>query len=95
MKYGARVDANQAEIVSALRAIGCFVQSLASVGHGCVDLLVAYRGRWFAVEVKDGAKIASKQKLTPDEQKWHDAASRCAPVYVVHSVAEAIAVVTQ
>jgi hypothetical protein len=24
------------------------------------------------VEIKDGNKIPSKRKLTPDEQKWHD-----------------------
>lgn len=94
MKYGARVDDNQPEIVAALRAIGCFVQSLAMVGQGCVDLLVAYRGRWFVLEVKDGSKPLPKQKLTPGEEKWHAAASRCAPVFVVKSIDDALAVVT-
>ena len=42
-KY-AKIDDNQPEIVKALREIGCSVQSLASVGGGCADLLVGYQG---------------------------------------------------
>lgn len=94
MRYRARVDDNQGAIVAALRAIGCFVQSLAMVGAGVPDLLVAYRGRWFVLEIKDGAKWASRQRLTPAEQEWHDAASPHAPVAIVHTVDEAIAAVT-
>lgn len=40
MRRAGRIDANQAEIVKALRAIGCSVQSLAGVGNGCADLVV-------------------------------------------------------
>lgn len=94
MKYGARVDANQAKLVAALRAIGCFVQSLASVGGGVPDLLVGYRGRWLLLEVKDGSKPPSAQRLTPDEAVWHARAARCAPVHVVKTVEEAVALVS-
>lgn len=95
MKYGARVDANQGAIVSALRTIGCFVQSLAMVGGGVPDLLCGCRGRWHLFEVKDGAKPPSARALTPAEAKWHAAASRHAPVHVVASAEEALAVVTR
>ena len=39
-RRAARVDNTQSEIVSALRQVGCFVQSLAAVGRGVPDLLV-------------------------------------------------------
>jgi hypothetical protein len=95
MKYRARVDANQGVIVAALRAVGCFVQSIAMVGRGAPDLLCGCRGRWFVLEVKDGSKPPSAQALTPDEAKWHAAAGPCAPVHVVATVEQALAVVTE
>ena len=48
----AKVDANQAEIVKALRKVGCSVQSLATLGKGAPDLLVGYQGCNFLMEVK-------------------------------------------
>ena len=44
MRRRPRVDANQAEIVAALRAAHCSVQSLASLGDGAPDLLVGHAG---------------------------------------------------
>lgn len=66
-----RVDDNQAEIVQALRQVGCSVQHLHEVGRGCPDILVGFRGINYLFEIKDGNKIPSRQKLTPDEEKWH------------------------
>ncbi len=64
MRRAAKIDANQTDIVEALRAIGCTVQSLAAVGHGCPDILVGYRGQNLVFEVKVGkAKLRSKQEL--------------------------------
>ena len=57
MRRAAKVDANQAEIVQALRQIGAVVQSLAAVGNGCPDLLVGYRNRLFLLELKDGSHV--------------------------------------
>lgn len=67
----AKIDANQTEVVKTLRAAGATVQSLATIGNGCPDLLVGYRGVTVLLEVKDGNKAASAQKLTPDQEKWH------------------------
>ncbi len=67
----ARVDANQAEIVDALRKVGCTVQPLHAVGQGVPDLLVGYRGNNVLIEVKDGSKPPSARKLTPDQVNWH------------------------
>lgn len=89
-----KIDDNQAAIVKGLRDLGCFVQSLASVGKGCPDLLVGYKGRWHTLEIKDGDKAASAQKLSPAEVEWILAASQRAPVHVVRSLEDAVDVVT-
>ena len=91
MQKISRVDENQPEIVKALRQAGATVQSLAAVGKGCPDLLVAYRGQNYLVEVKDGNKPPSARQLTPDQQKWHN--GWMSPVYVVDSVEHALAVI--
>lgn len=70
--HAGRTDANHIEVVQALLGIGCTVQSLASVGLGCPDLVVGFAGVNILIEVKDGTRIASERKLTPDEKKWHD-----------------------
>jgi hypothetical protein len=54
IRRAARVDANQAQIVSALRAAGAYVWIIGLP----VDLLVGYNGQTFLVEIKDGPKKA-------------------------------------
>ena len=56
MRYAARVDANQAEIVKALRDAGAYVWIIGLP----VDLLVGYKNHTFLVEVKS----TSKKRLT-------------------------------
>lgn len=65
-----RVDHNHKSIVEGLRAVGASVQSIASVGRGCPDLLVGFRGFNLVLEVKDGDKSPSRRKLTPAEEDW-------------------------
>jgi hypothetical protein len=89
----ARVDANQAEIVEALREAGCFVQSLATIGKGCPDIMVGRGMKWHVMEIKDGTKPPSARKLTPDEERWHQRAKLFAPVHVVESAEQAIKIV--
>ena len=88
MRRAARVDANQAEVVKALRKIGATVTPLHRVGRGVADLLVSFRQKWFVLEVKDGAKPPSARELTPDERKW--IGEQRAPVFVVTSPLEAV-----
>jgi hypothetical protein len=71
VRRAAKVDANQSEIVTALRRVGCSVQSLAAVGKGVPDLLVGLRSRNYLIEVKDGSKPPSARKLTDDQEQWH------------------------
>ncbi len=87
MKYSAKVDDNQAEIVRALEQIGCSVQSLAMVGQGCPDLLVGYRGQNILMEIKDGNKPPSRRKLNEKQVDWHQ--SWRGTAYKVTSVEDA------
>lgn len=67
----ARIDTNQPHIVLELARRGWTVQSLAGVGYGCPDLLVGADGVNVLLEVKDGARAASEQRLTRDQEIWH------------------------
>lgn len=90
MRRAAKVDANQAEIVAALRKVGATVQSLAATGSGVPDLLVGFRGNTFLIEVKDGRLPPSARELTPDQIEWH-VEWRGGACTVVNSVDEALA----
>ena len=93
MRRAAKVDANQAEIVKALRQIGCSVEHLHSVGRGCPDMLCGFKNNNYLLEVKDGNKPKSSRKLTPDHVVWHQ--SWRGRVYVVESVEQAIEIVNK
>lgn len=86
MRRAAKVDANQEQIVSALRAVGATVQSLATIGKGCPDILVAFRQQMYLLELKHG-----KGKANELQKKWHDAWN--ADVHVVYGPEEALRVV--
>ncbi|MCY7276559.1 MAG: hypothetical protein LH702_23205 [Phormidesmis sp. CAN_BIN44] len=70
MRRAARVDANQSEIIKAFREVGCSVFPLHTVGRGFPDLAVGCRGLNLLVEIKNGSKCPSAQKLTPDEARF-------------------------
>ena len=89
MRHAARIDANQDQIVTALRAMGATVR-IVTQGNGLPDLLVGFRGVTILMEVKDGQKVPSARKLTPAEQKFFDE-WRGGIVAIVNSVDEAIA----
>lgn len=59
----------------------------------CFDLLVGYRGRTFILEVKDPAQPPSKRQLTVGEEQFQ-AQWRGSPYHVVHTVDEALRIVT-
>ncbi|MGH2620147.1 MAG: hypothetical protein ACRDHG_06195 [Anaerolineales bacterium] len=84
-----KVDIAQPNIVAALRARGFPVVSLALCGQGIPDLLTATRdGRLVLLEVKSQPRA----KLTPLEERFHLTFAGC-PVFVVHTAAEALALV--
>jgi lambda repressor-like predicted transcriptional regulator len=85
MTYAKRVDANQKQIVAALRKCGVFVADTSRLGGGHPDIICQVFGRWVPVELKmPGAK------LTDDEVRWwHNMGMT--PI-VAHDLAEALAI---
>ena len=93
MRARGRVDANQRDIVAALRWAGASVQPLSSVGGGCPDILIGWRGRNIVAELKDGSKEPARRRLTADEAEWHRTWQ--GQVAVVESVGEALALLEE
>ena len=85
VRWDARTDSNQAEIVDALRKAGRFVALTHRVGQGFVDIVVANKGRWYMGEVKRPG-----EGLNPREMEWHVKARKYAPTYIWYSVEEAL-----
>lgn len=65
MRWAAKVDENQKEVVEALRKAGRAVLPLHQVGQGCPDLLVSSSEEMWLVEVK-----SEKGRLTPAQVKF-------------------------
>ncbi len=82
------VDANQSEIVDALRKAGCSVAPTSQAGDGFPDLVVGRAGVNYLIEVKDGNKVPSKQKLTSKQRKFHK--HWTGQIAVVNSVEQAL-----
>jgi hypothetical protein len=87
MRRAAKVDANHGAIVAELRKQGAQVQSLAAIGEGCPDLLVSYGGVNVLMELKDGDKPRSAQRLNLEQALWH--AYWKGPVVLVTTQADA------
>jgi hypothetical protein len=92
MRRAAAVDGNHREIVRALEQIGASVQSLATIGDGCPDLLVGYHGRNWLMEIKDPRQDPCKRELRPDQRRffirWRGQVAK------IETVDQAIALVT-
>ena len=65
-RYASKTDDNHDEIRTAFRKVGAVVVDTYMLKNA-FDMLVAFRGELYIVEVKDGEKPPSKQKLTPGE----------------------------
>lgn len=91
MRYRTRSDANQKEIDKALRAIGATVQPLGSVGAGCPDRLVGFRGTTFLLETKNREGYAARKSegKTEAQIKWHQL-WQGKPVAIVFNVDDAL-----
>ena len=83
MRYAARTDANQREIIAALEAVGASVFPSFRLGGGFPDLVVGFRGATYLLEVK-----TPTGRLTPAEERffaqWRGHAA------VVHDAEEAL-----
>lgn len=94
MIRNAKVDANQNEIVKALRKIGATV-IITSQLKNAFDILVCYRGKIYIVEIKDGDKPPSARKLSEGEMKCKEAVEAVGCNYnVVTNINEALNLLT-
>jgi hypothetical protein len=80
------VDVNQPAIVAGLRRAGATVEHLHSIGHGCPDIAVGFRGQTYLLEIK-----VERGALTPAETAWH--ATWRGSAAVVHTLEEALRVI--
>jgi glycerate kinase len=95
-----RIDSNQNEITQTFRSMGCSVFITSMVGNGFGDIVVGIGGspggdtgeNWI-IEIKDGAKPLSRQKLTVDEINFH--ASWKGPIAIVRSVEDVVNLVNR
>ena len=91
--YAKKIDANQVEIVKALRKAGAWVGHVHAIPN-FFDILVIHKGRYYCVEIKDGNNIPSKRRLTAGELKCKEQIEQAGGVYhVVESVEQALSMI--
>ena len=73
MSFPKKVDNNQLDIVKAFRSMGATVLNLSTVGKGCPDLLIGYKGISVLVEVKSKTGKFTEPQLKFMEQ-WQGGA---------------------
>jgi hypothetical protein len=95
MRFGRKVDSNQADIVKDLRVWGgddISIEDTHDVGGGFPDLVVGWRGVTLLVEVKSpGARVTGKVKReTDDRQRGFREKWRGTPVCVATTAEDVI-----
>ena len=86
-----RPDANQLELVAALRQLGFIVHDVSSLGGDALDLFVGgyhgYLGRWvwIQVEVK-----TPEGKLTPEEAAYIEKYGKLLPVFEARTLEDVL-----
>ena len=84
--HKSRVDANHSQIVTVAKRLGCVVLDTSPLKN-CFDLLIAYRGQLFCVEIKDGSKPKNKRALTSGEADFKNKLESVdVPYFVVETV---------
>ena len=90
MRRKSRVDLNQPAVVAALRKAGATVQHLHTVGRGCPDIVVGFRGVNYMLEIKSDAG-----RLTAFEAAWlENWRGSAAVVYTVDDALRAIGAIS-
>lgn len=83
--YKKRVDENQSLIFHTFIALGASVCNLSTVGRGCPDCLIGYKGKTVLVEIKSSNKAQFTEPQIKFMQGW-----RGGPVSRIDSVDAAI-----
>ena len=74
MHYKKRVDENQKMLIHTFIALGASVLNLSTVGRGCPDLLIGYKGKSVLVEVKRDIKSSFTEPQVKFMQEWRGGA---------------------
>ena len=72
--YKKRVDENQKTIIHTFIALGASVLNLSTVGRGCPDLLIGYKGKTVLVEIKRDEKAKFTEPQVKFMQEWRGGA---------------------
>lgn len=62
--YAHKVDANQSDVVDALRRVGAIIEVTSSAGGGFPDLVVGLRGDVYSVNIEGVKNVQSRYKPT-------------------------------
>lgn len=62
--YAHKVDANQSDVVDALRRVGAIIEVTSSAGGGFPDLVVGLRGDVYSVNIEGVKHVQSGYKPT-------------------------------
>jgi hypothetical protein len=87
-KYGAKKDANHKEVIAAINQL-CAVHDLSACGYGVPDGLAYIKDGWHLFDIKNPKTSYGRKGLNERQKKWM-ADWRGGPVYLIHSVEEAI-----
>jgi hypothetical protein len=91
MRYRAKTDVRQPEIVRDVRKMGASVLVTSGLGKGAPDFIVGCRGRNYMFELKSTGNTSHRKKgqLTPDQVDWH--ASWQGHILVIETTEEVLA----
>ncbi|WP_250533962.1 hypothetical protein [Caballeronia sp. AZ10_KS36] len=89
-KYGAKKDANHAELVSAFKRLGVGVMDLSVLGSGVPDLLIWCAKRYLLVDIKNRGTGYGRRGLNQNQKDWADG-WRGGPVYLVYDLDDVVA----
>jgi hypothetical protein len=85
MRWAARQDRNQDEIVRAFERLGASVQPIRAIKGGVPDLLVGFRGRNYLVEIK----VPKEGRLSESQKEWREAWRGQMP-FIIKTIADVI-----
>jgi hypothetical protein len=89
-KYGAKKDANHAELVAAFKKLGVGVMDLSVMGCGVPDLLLWCAKRYLLVDIKNRKTGYGRRGLNKNQKDWADEWTG-GPVYLVYDMDDVVA----
>lgn len=92
MRGRLRKDKNHAAIVEAIQKLGGIVIDMSRLGQGIPDIAVWTRAGWQVAEIKNPENAYGRRGLNERQKEW--AGNQKAPVFIIRTIEEAVALVT-